>query len=97
MNTLHHIDAWIRTDAPVVRGRPFPYGEFSCTPLHLDSPEGEDNPVFFLLSRGNEITWVEPSPTGEHSRLWDTLIEEMRHWKIDKSAYLALPPECWYG
>lgn len=100
MNTLHNnnnVDAWIRMDAPIVRGRPFPYGEFSCTPLTPDAPGHEEDPVGFLLSRGNAITWVDPKTSGGDSRLWESLVEEMHHHHTDKTTYQELPPECWYG
>lgn len=99
MSTLHtNVDAWIRMDAPVIRGRPFPYGEFSCTPLTPGGPENDNDPVGFILSRGNEVTWVDPQTAGGKSRLWDCLVEEMRHWQpADKTNYQDLPPECWYG
>lgn len=99
MNTLHsHIDAWIRMDAPVIRGRPFHYGEFSCTPLIPDDPESENEPVGFILSRGGETIWVDPKSVNGRSRLWDSLVEEMHHWHpTDKTHALDLPAECWYG
>ena len=98
MNTLHtNIDAWIRMDAPVVRGRSFPYGDFSCTPLIPDDPEVENDPVGFILSRGGSVTWIDPQKTNGKSRLWDTLVEEMHHWQVDKAHPQDLPPECWYG
>ena len=84
-------------DAPVVRGRTFPYGEFSCTPLTPDEPGGEGAPVGFLLSRGNEVTWVDPQTAGRESLLWESLMEEMHHWFTDQTANHNLPPECWYG
>ncbi len=98
MNTLHtNIDAWIRMDAPVVRGRSFPYGDFSCTPLIPDDSEVENDPVGFILSRGGSVTWIDPQNTNGKSRLWDTLMEEMHHWQVDKAHPQDLPPECWYG
>lgn len=98
MNTLRtHTDAWIRMDAPVVRGRPFPFGEFSCTPLTPDNPAGDNGPVGFILSRGGEVTWVDPQTSGGQSRLWDSLVEEMHHWRSDMTDNQPLPPECWYG
>lgn len=98
MNTLHtNVDAWIRMDAPVTRGTPFPFGDFSCTPLIPDMPGGEQHPVGFLLSRGNEMTWVDAQTTGTDSRLWESLMEEMHHWQANRTACEELPPECWYG
>ncbi|MCC6463468.1 MAG: hypothetical protein IT260_23560 [Saprospiraceae bacterium] len=98
MNTLHTpVDAWIRMDAAVTRGRPFPFGEFSCTPLTPGEPGNQENPVGFLLARGNEITWVDAKSAARNTALWDSLVEEMHHWQADPMRSDELPPECWYG
>lgn len=98
MNTFRtDINAWLRTQAHVISGRPFPYGDFSCVPLASDEPEATESPIGFLLSKGTEITIITPREDGEDTGLWDHLIEEMAHWHAFPTDYKVLPPECWYG
>lgn len=87
-----HTDAhaWLRTEAQVAAGRPFPFGEFSCIPF---APDSEALPTGFLLSRGDSVSVVKEV----NSDLWQSLLEEMAHWHAHPKVAEPLPPECWYG
>ena len=98
MNTLPaNIHTLLRLEPNIVRGRSFPYGNFSCTPITPGGADGPSAPVSFILSKGDEITVVEPESQGGNARLWDKLMEEMRHWEAHQRGMTDLPPECWYG
>lgn len=98
MNTIRtDVNVLLRSGAPILYGRTFPFGEFSCTPLLSESSGPDDMPLGFLLSKGNAITIISPEPDGSNTEMWDCLISETSHWHACPTDVEELPAECWYG
>ncbi len=89
-----NLNDWFRHEAHVVAGDSFQMDDCSCLPVVPESRKEEEMPVGFLVTHGDDVTYVPAqTPNGEQIlTAWSKLhtLELVEETK-------SLPAEYWYG
>lgn len=95
MQTKHlNLEEWLHREAHVAIGHAFQTGECACVPVVPEAPQKEGDPVGFLITHGQDVSFIDVNtPEGAN------LLCAYNKAKIQEmvSEQLNLPSEYWYG